>query len=155
MTEPTGSLQALQARHGRRYRWLLLLSLMVGTMASIMSSTIINVAIPDMSLHFALGQERAQWVSSGFMVAMTASMLTTPWLLARYGYQRVYAGCMLLLLAGGVVGGLASDFNVVIAARLAEGLAAGVVQPIPAIVILRAFVIIYIITVVYCFIFSF
>jgi MFS family permease len=74
-------------------------------MASIMSSTIINVAIPDMSLHFALGQERAQWVSSGFMVAMTASMLTTPWLLARYGYQRVYAGCMLLLLAGGVVGG--------------------------------------------------
>jgi EmrB/QacA subfamily drug resistance transporter len=139
MTEPSGSLQALQARHGRRYRWLLLLSLMVGTMASIMSSTIINVAIPDMSLHFALGQERAQWVSSGFMVAMTASMLTTPWLLARYGYQRVYAGCMLLLLTGGVVGGLASDFNVVIAARLAEGLAAGVVQPIPAIVILRAF----------------
>jgi EmrB/QacA subfamily drug resistance transporter len=139
MSEPSGSLQALQARHGPRYRWLLLLSLMVGTMASIMSSTIINVAIPDMSLHFALGQERAQWVSSGFMVAMTASMLTTPWLLARYGYQRVYAGCMLLLLAGGVVGGLASDFNVVIAARLAEGLAAGVVQPIPAIIIMRAF----------------
>ena len=43
MTEPSCSLQALQARHGRRYRWLLLLSLMVGTMASIMSSTIINV----------------------------------------------------------------------------------------------------------------
>ena len=34
-----------------------------------------------MSHHFALGQERAQWVSSGFMVAMTVSMLTTPWLL--------------------------------------------------------------------------
>lgn len=129
----------MQARHGPRYRWLLLLSVMIGTMASIMSSTIVNVAIPDMSQHFALGQERAQWVSSGFMVAMTVSMLTTPWLLARYGYRRTYVGCMLLLMAGGVAGGLANNFGLVLGARVAEGLAAGVVQPIPAIIIMRAF----------------
>ncbi|HSV35277.1 MAG TPA: MFS transporter [Ramlibacter sp.] len=135
----THTLAALRERHGPRYRWLLLLSVMVGTMASIMSSTIINVAIPDMSQHFTLGQERAQWVSSGFMVAMTVSMLTTPWLLARYGYRGVYVGCMLLLMAGGIVGGFANDYPLVLGARIAEGLAAGVVQPIPAIIILRAF----------------
>ena len=129
----------LRHRYGPRYRWLLLLSVMIGTMASIMSSTIVNVAIPDLSHYFGLGQERAQWVSSGFMVAMTVSMLTTPWLLARYGYRGVYVGTMLLLLAGGLVGGFANDFNLVLAARVAEGLAAGVVQPIPAIIILRAF----------------
>lgn len=131
--------QSLSARYGPRYRWLLLLSVMVGTMASIMSSTIVNVAIPGMSHHFSLGQERAQWVSSGFMVAMTVSMLTTPWLLSRYGYRRTYVGTMVLLLTGGVVGGLANHFPVVLMARVAEGLAAGVVQPIPAIIILRAF----------------
>ncbi len=129
----------MRARYGPRFRWLLLLSVMVGTMASIMSSTIVNVAIPDMSQHFTLGQERAQWVTSGFMVAMTVSMLTTPWLLARYGYRRTYVGTMLLLLAGGIVGGFANSFAVVLGARVAEGLAAGVVQPIPAIIIMRAF----------------
>lgn len=139
MTEHRDSLAGLRARHGPRYRWLLLLSVMIGAMASIMSSTIVNVAIPDMSHQFALGQERAQWVSSGFMVAMTVSMLTTPWLLARYGYRRTYVGTMLLLLAGGVVGGLSGSYGLVLAARVAEGLAAGVVQPIPAIIILRAF----------------
>lgn len=133
------SLQALQARYGERHRWLLLLSVMLGSMAAVMSSTILNVAIPDMSQHFTLGQSRVQWVTSGFMVAMTVSMLTTPWLLSRYGYRRVYEVCMWLLLAGGVVGGLANDFPLVMAARVAEGLAAGVVQPIPAIIILRAF----------------
>jgi EmrB/QacA subfamily drug resistance transporter len=138
MTQPL-PLQSLSSRYGPRYRWLLLLSVMVGTMASIMSSTIVNVAIPGMSHHFSLGQERAQWVSSGFMVAMTVSMLTTPWLLARYGYRRTYVGTMLLLLAGGIVGGVANHFPLVLAARVAEGLAAGVVQPIPAIIILRAF----------------
>jgi EmrB/QacA subfamily drug resistance transporter len=136
---PDHSIAALRARHGERYRWMLLLSVMVGTMASIMSSTIINVAIPDLSQHFGLGQERAQWVSSGFMAAMTVSMLTTPWLLSRYGYRRTYEGCMWLLLAGGVAGGLAQHFPLVLVARVAEGLAAGVVQPIPAIIILRAF----------------
>ena len=129
----------MRERYGERYRWLLLLSVMVGVMASIMSSTIVNVAIPGMSHHFELGQERAQWVSSGFMVAMTVSMLTTPWLLSRYGYRRTYVGTMLLLLAGGISGGLASSFSLVLVARVAEGLAAGVVQPIPAIIILRAF----------------
>ncbi|MDB5890850.1 MAG: major facilitator superfamily 1 [Polaromonas sp.] len=138
MSRPS-TLPELQARYGERYRWLLLLSVMIGTMASIMSSTIVNVAIPGMSQHFTLGQERAQWVSSGFMVAMTVSMLTTPWLLARYGYRRTYAGCMLLLLAGGLVGGFANAFSLVLGARVAEGLAAGVVQPIPAIIIMRAF----------------
>lgn len=134
-----GSGEALRARYGERYRWLLLLTVMVGVMASIMSSTVVNVAIPGLSQQFGLGQERAQWVTSGFMVASTVSMLLTPWLLARFGYRATYAGSMWLLLAGGLLGGVAQNYPLVLVARVAEGLAAGVVQPIPAIIILRAF----------------
>jgi EmrB/QacA subfamily drug resistance transporter len=112
---------------------------MIGTVASIMASTIINVAVPDMAKVFGLGQDRAQWLSAGFMGAMTLSMLTTPWLLARYGYRHTYLGAVVLLMAGGVVGGLSSWFDLVLGMRVAEGLAAGVLQPIPAIVIMHAF----------------
>jgi EmrB/QacA subfamily drug resistance transporter len=42
-------------------------------------------------------------------------------------------------MAGGIIGGFATSFALVLVARVAEGLAAGVVQPIPAIIILRAF----------------
>ncbi|GAB3501427.1 DHA2 family efflux MFS transporter permease subunit [Curvibacter fontanus] len=133
------TLPEMQARYGERYRWLLLLAVMVGTMASIMSSTIINVAIPDMSHQFVLGQERAQWATSSFMVATTVAMLCTPWLLASFGYRRTYVVAMLMLLGGGVGGGLAGSFEVVLVARVVEGLAAGVVQPIPVIIIMRAF----------------
>lgn len=133
------SIQELQARYGERYRWLLLLAVMVGTMASIMSSTVINVAIPDMSHQFALGQERAQWATSSFMVATTVAMLCTPWLLAALGYRKTYVIAMIMLMGGGVGGGLAGHFELVLVARVIEGLAAGVVQPIPAIIIIRAF----------------
>ena len=130
---------ALEARFGSRYRWYVLLTVMIGTMAAIMASTIINVAVPDMSRVFTLGQERAQWLSAGFMAAMTLSMLTTPFLLERFGYRHTYVGAVLLLMAGGIAGGLSNGFNLVLAMRVAEGLAAGVLQPIPAIIILRAF----------------
>jgi MFS transporter, DHA2 family, multidrug resistance protein len=135
--QPT--LEQLRERHGARFKWLVLLTVMIGTMASILSSTIVNVAVPDLSHHFSLGQERAQWVSAGFMLAMTLSMLTTPWFLLRFGLRRTYAGTILLLLLGGVVGGFSANYPMLLAMRVAEGLAAGILQPIPSIVILRAF----------------
>ena len=131
--------EELRERYGMRYKWLILATVMIGTMASILSSTIVNVAIPDLSRHFTLGQERAQWVSAGFMLAMTLSMLTTPWLLLRFGLRRTYTTAILLLLAGGVLGGFSVNYPMLLSMRVAEGLAAGVLQPIPAIVILRAF----------------
>jgi EmrB/QacA subfamily drug resistance transporter len=95
--------------------------------------------VPDLSRHFTLGQERAQWVAAAFMLAMTLSMLTTPWLLLRFGLRRTYAGTIIALLAGGVLGGFSVNYPMLLAMRALEGLAAGVIQPIPSIVILRAF----------------
>lgn len=112
---------------------------MVGTIASIMSSTIVNVAIPEISPVFVVGQERAQWLTTGFVAAVTLSMLMTPWLLDRFGFRATYLGAVMVLMLGGIGGGLGTAFDWVLAMRVVEGLATGVIQPIPAIVILRAF----------------
>jgi EmrB/QacA subfamily drug resistance transporter len=133
------SLAALAARHGSRYRWRVLMTVMIGSIASVMSSTIVNVAVPDLMRHFGIGQERAQWVAAGFMAAMTLSMLPTPWLLSRFGYRHTYVGAVTLLMLGGIAGGLAQHYPLVLAMRVAEGLAAGVLQVIPSIIVLRAF----------------
>ena len=138
--DPIHSRAALAERFGPTYRWRVLATVMIGTVASIMASTIINVAVPDMSRVFGLGQERAQWLSAGFMggddavdaddavAARSATATATP-TPARSS----------LLMAGGIVGGLSPWFELVLAMRVAEGLAAGVLQPIPAIVVLHAF----------------
>ncbi|WP_231906854.1 MFS transporter, partial [Cupriavidus sp. D384] len=129
----------MRARYGDRLRWLILVTLMLGTMSSIVSSTIVNVAIPDLSRHFDLGQERAQWVAASFMIAMTLSMLLTPWLLNRYGLRRTFIGTLVLLGGGGLIGGFSPTFGVMLAMRVAEGIAAGIMQPLPNIFILRVF----------------
>lgn len=138
--QPGGpTLASLRTRYGDRLRWLVLLTLMLGTVSSFVSSTIVNVAIPALSQHFVLGQERAQWVAASFMIAMTLSMLLTPWLLNRYGLRRTFMGSLLLLGAGGLIGGFSPTYGVMIAMRAAEGIAAGILQPLPNILILRVF----------------
>ena len=137
-TAPT-TIDDLRKRHGPNFRWLVLLTVMVGMMASIMSSTIVNVAVPDMSRYFQIGQDRAQWISAAFMAATTLSLLLTPWLLQRYGLRKTYVGANLLLMIGGIVGGLSGNYPVMIAMRVIEGVAAGILMPIPNVVIMREF----------------
>src|SRR6185436_17431738 len=48
-------------------------------------------------------------------------------------------GAVLLLMIGGLCGGLSQWFGLILVMRVAEGLAAGVLQPIPAIIVLHAF----------------
>jgi EmrB/QacA subfamily drug resistance transporter len=136
---PAHSLSALQARHGPRLRWWALVTVMIGNMAAVMAATTINVAVPAISHVFALGPQRAQWLATGFMAAMTLSMLATPWLLQRWGYRRAYIGMLMLLGVGGLAGGLSSSVAMLMSMRVVEGLAAGVLQTIPGVIIMRAF----------------
>ena len=48
---------------------------MIAMISMIMSSTMVNVAIPDIMGAFGIGQDRAHWISTGFLSAMTAGML--------------------------------------------------------------------------------
>ena len=96
-----------------------------------------------MSRYFHIGQDRAQWISAAFMAATTLSLLLTPWLLQRYGLRKTYVGANLLLMAGGIVGGLSGNYPVMIAMRVLEGVAAGILTPIPNVVIMREFQIVY------------
>lgn len=133
------TVEDLRARFGTRYKWLVLLTVMVGMMGSILSSTIVNVAVPDLSRHFHLSHERAQWVAAAFMMSMMLSLLATPSLLSRYGLRRTFTGANVLLACGGIAAGLAGNFDFLIGMRVVEGLASGVLQVLPNIVIMRAF----------------
>ena len=139
VSHPRASLAALRERYGPNHRWWVLVTVMIGHMAALMAATTINVAVPAISRQFALGQQQAQWLATCFMGAMTVSMLCTPWLLQRLGYRRCYAVMLSLLGAGGLAGGLSPNIEMVLVMRSVEGLAAGVLQTIPAVVIMHAF----------------
>ena len=130
---------ALLARYGEAYKWLALAVVGTGIIASVLATTSFNVAVPALGLHFGLGQHQVQWAITGFLAALTLAMLPTPWLLERVGFRRLFLGANLMLALTSVAGALGSDFGFVVAMRVLQGIAAGLLQPLTIMVVMRHF----------------
>lgn len=129
----------LLQRYGERYKWLALLIVGIGTVAAVLSTTSFSVAVPALSRYFGIGQDRVQWAITGFMGALTVAMLPTPWLLDRVGFRRLFLGALAMLAVTSVAGALAGSFAFVVGARILQGVAAGLLQPLSSLVVMRLF----------------
>ncbi len=112
---------------------------MLGTMATVLSATIVNVALPDIMTEFGIRQGQAHWLATGFIAAMTTTMLTTGWLLDHFGLRKTLATAMLLFSAVSMVGGFSPTPETLIAARVAQGAFAGLMQPMAMYLVFRIF----------------
>ncbi|MHA6493862.1 DHA2 family efflux MFS transporter permease subunit [Pseudomonas borbori] len=132
-------LAALQARFGAHYpRWLLGI-LMVGSMAMVLASTSINVALPAIMLDFAIGRPMAQWLSTGFLAAMTAGLLLAAWAQARFGARRTAQLGLLLFIITSVLALVSQSAWQLIFLRIVQGVCAGIIQPLATVLIFRVF----------------
>lgn len=129
----------LSQRYGEQYKWMALMILAAGTVAGVLCISSFNVAIPALSRRFNLGQNQVQWVMTGFLAAMTISMLPTSWLLDRLGFRMVFLVALLTLLFSSLAGFFAPSFSLVVLARILQGAATGVLQPMGPLALMRLF----------------
>lgn len=127
------------ARYGPSYKWLLTVTAMIGNIALILSSTIVNVAIPDIMGAFGVGQDKAQWLSAGFLAIMTLSMLLNSWMVGAIGKRNTYHLSMVVFVTGSVLGAVAPTFDMLVLARLLQGFGAGLIHPLALQVIYEVF----------------
>lgn len=137
MTAP--AFDALARRYGAGYKWLATAAVMAGCIATVLSSTIVNVAMPDIMGEFGMGQDQVQWLSTAFLASMTAAMLATDWTLHTFGVRRAYMGAMAAFVAASVMGCMSPGVEMLILARSIQGAAAGLVQPLAMVVVFSVF----------------
>jgi len=135
----TASVNDMFQKYGERYRWLAVLTVMLGTTSMVLATTIVNVVIPDIMAEFHMGQDRAQWLSTGFLAAMSTTMLTTSWCVRAFGQRLTYIVAMALFIALSLIGGMSNSAGVVIVSRIIQGAAGGIIQPLAMIVIFQVF----------------
>jgi len=126
-------------RFGPAYKWLATVTIMVATVSVVLSTTIVNVAIPAVMGAFGISAVQAQWISTGFLAAMTATMLLADWANRAFGMRLTMIAAMGVFLSGSVLGGLAPNETVLTLARVVQGAAAGVVQPLAMIMLFKVF----------------
>src|SRR3546814_135110 len=132
-------MDGLFARFGPAYRWLVTATVMMGTIATILTATIVNVALPDIMGAFGMGQDKAQLLSTGFLAAMTGTMLLNAWMVEAFGQRATFMLAVTVFIVASVIGGLAPAEGVLILARVLQGGAAGILQPLAMQVIFQVF----------------
>ena len=129
----------LHAHFGERYKWRVMLTVMIGTMTMVLSATIVNVALPTIMETYAVSHTGGQWLVTGFLASMAVGMLMNAWLVERYGARRTYLAALSLFAGVSLAGGLAVSFEMLVLVRVAQGLIAGVVQPLALLLIYSVF----------------
>jgi len=126
----TETIAVLSARYGAtRYRWLVVSACLAGTLGMVLSSVSMNVAIPSVMGAFGVGQDKAQWVATGYLATMVIGMLLNSWLVAALGQRLTFLVIIAVFLVGSVVGAFATSIDMLIFSRVLQGVPAGVMQP--------------------------
>ena len=105
----------------------------------ILSATVVNVAVPSIMGTFGVGQTIAQWASTAFVTTMVASQLLSTWVVQAMGQRNTYSMTLIVFAIGTVICTVAPNIDTLIAGRMLQGFAAGVVQPLVLATIVAVF----------------
>ena len=72
--------------------------LLIGPMLSMIDSSVVNVAVPDIAREFQATLDHVQWVVSGYLLALGVGLAATSYLAKRFGTLRVYLISMLVFV---------------------------------------------------------
>ena len=109
----------------------------LGSIASILSSTTVNVAIPTLQRVFNADLTAVQWVISGYLLGLAAVIPVSGFLSERFGAKRVYLGTLCSFIAASLLCGVAWSIESEIAFRVIQGMAGGMVMPVGMTMLMR------------------
>ncbi len=136
---PSETTEILIARYGPHYRWFATFTVMLGTISAMLTTTTVNVAIPDIMGAFGIGQDRAQWLSTGALAAMTVGMLLNAWMMRNFGQRKTFVGALCVFVAALVLAGLSPNETMLIFSRVVQGAVAGLLQPLSMYTLFQVF----------------
>src|SRR5690606_10588094 len=111
---------------------------LLGGMLGILNSTMVAVGIDTLATAFGTSLSAAGWVSTGFLLAVTAAIPVTSWAVDRFGARRLWLSGLLVFLAGSLGAGSAWDAGSLVGFRVVQGLGAGVLDPLVLVLLARA-----------------
>jgi EmrB/QacA subfamily drug resistance transporter len=112
------------------YVWRISAVVIVGSIMSILDTTIVNVALDTLGRELHSTIANIQWVVTGYMLALAAVIPVTGWAARRYGAKPVYIASLVLFVAGSALCGLATSATELVVFRVLQGIGGGMILPV-------------------------
>jgi EmrB/QacA subfamily drug resistance transporter len=110
----------------------------LGSIMSILDTTIVAVALDTLGRDFKVPISTIQWVTTGYLLALAMVIPVSGWAMDRVGARRMWMLSVSLFIVGSVLCGLAWSANALIAFRVLQGLGGGMILPVGQAILARA-----------------
>ncbi len=112
------------------YVWRVAIVVVLGSIMSILDTTIVNVALETLhtKLHSTLAD--IQWVITGYLLSLAAVIPLTSWASRRFGAKKVYIFSLILFTLGSALCGIAASATGLIVFRVLQGVGGGMIMPV-------------------------
>jgi EmrB/QacA subfamily drug resistance transporter len=110
----------------------------IGGAAPLLDTTIVAVALDALGRSFAVDLATIQWTMSGYLLAMAVVTPATGWAVDRFGARRMWIGSVLAFGVASALAGAAWSAGSLIAFRVVQGAAGGVLLPVGATLLVQA-----------------
>lgn len=95
-----------------------------------LNETTLGVALPAIMADYQVDANTAQWLLTGFMLAMAVMMPATGWLLERFTTRATFAAAVTVFLVGTVLAATAPTFAIMLLARVLQAIGTAIVMPL-------------------------
>lgn len=105
-------------------------SLAILTFLGILSETSLNIAYSTLMEEFSIGASVVQWLTTGYLLLLPVSIPSLPFMVRKFATKTLFIMAIAIFTAGTVLGALAVNFQMLLAARLVMALGTGISLPL-------------------------
>ncbi len=112
-----------------RRKWWTLAAVSFGLFMIMLDNTVVNVALPSIQENLGADLSELQWIVTGYALSFAALMLIGGKLADAYGRRLIFVVGILVFTAASLWCGLADSGNMLILARVVQGVGAALMNP--------------------------
>src|SRR3954447_6191406 len=106
---------------------------------TIMDTTIVNVALPQLGSSFGVPAAHVNTVVVGYLVSLAVFIPVSGWLGDRFGMRRVFLAALLFFTVASALCGLAQSLTQLVLFRILQGVGGGLLTPVGLAMLYRTF----------------
>jgi DHA2 family multidrug resistance protein len=110
-------------------KWTVAISIAFGSLMATIDTSIVNVAMPQIRGQLGASLQEITLITTAYMIAMVLVMPLTGLLGSLFGQKRVYLASLIIFTAGSVLCGMSRSLEMLVIARIIQGLGGGALQP--------------------------
>ena len=122
-----------------RYKTAMVVVFVLTLFVQILDGTVVNVAIPALAEAFGVTDPEIDRAIIGYLVGLAVFIPTSGWAADRFGARRVFLWSLTLFTFSSALCGLSQTLSQLVVFRILQGVGAGVMGPLGAAMLYRAF----------------